>query len=86
MSKWRYSQGILTAIRRGDPPPIPDGFEPTDDPYVALLTIPTCVFRCKKTVKRPCCGDITLSFCSHFVENTNRKKCHDCTVPNKTSG
>jgi len=39
--------GVICAPARGEPPPCPNGFEPTDDPFVFALALEPCEYRDK---------------------------------------
>jgi hypothetical protein len=73
-----HPSGCLIAPNRGNPPPAPEGYEPTDNPFVFAIKIDDCEHRTTKTMKKGCCGNVQVLYCLKYDEITSRSDCKGC--------
>ena len=75
---FRKVQDTLLAIRRGPPPPTPDGYEPLpNDPYTFVPILPKCVKREIKEKKTSCCN-FNYIWCNRDQKQKLRIECNKC--------
>jgi len=70
--------GTMTARRRGNPPPCPEGYEIVPGrKFVVRLTVPVCKYREVKENPNICCGS-NYNYCTLFGKLVLRRNCHGC--------
>jgi hypothetical protein len=83
MSDWlAFNSGRLVyRNRKASPPPAPDGYEATDDPYVFVISFVPCSYRHTKEPTEGCCTSPKY-YCKAKGKpvKTNRGNCQKCNA------
>lgn len=69
--------GTIMYAKRGPPPPVPEGYERADDPYVLRPKIPDCPLREADPRLLPCGKTVTYLRCQRGFQASNLD-CSQC--------
>ena len=77
----------LSVVGGGSPPmlyrltldaPVPDGYEPAEDPHYLVVEYPACRFRESRRRKTKCCGIQQQQWCTLRRCTASRSRCAAC--------
>lgn len=73
----QIDENTLAQVKRGDPQPCPEGFEPEKgDPYTCLRIWPPCEYRSAKDLK--CCSGVPTIVCMLDIPIKSQTTCIGC--------
>ena len=75
----KFHDGSLHAIKRGQPPPVPEGYMATGDPYIFAPILPDCQHR-KIVSDKPCCQQLSNILCLAQDKRIYLGACVGCTL------
>jgi hypothetical protein len=74
---------FLQFPKRGNPPPLPEYYEETGDPFVFRLSWKKCTAR--RIRLEVICGTCKvpqeINWCEKFDKQVTQQSCHDCKEP-----